>query len=47
MAGVPVKVVQERLGHATSAITQDLYGHVVPGLHAQAASVFARAVGDA
>lgn len=46
MAGVPVKVVQERLGHATSAITQDLYGHVVPGIQAQAASVFAQAVGD-
>lgn len=46
VAEVPVKVVQERLGHATSAITQDLYGHVVPRIYAQAASVFAQAVGD-
>lgn len=46
MAGVPVKVVQERLGHATTAITQDLRCHVVPGIHAQAASVVAQALGD-
>jgi len=29
VAGVPVKVVSERLGHATTAITSDLYTHVL------------------
>lgn len=28
MAGVPAKVVSERLGHATTQITQDTYAHV-------------------
>jgi integrase len=32
MAGVPVKVVQERLGHESAKMTLDLYGHFVPGL---------------
>ena len=30
-AGVPVKVISERLGHATVAITLDIYSHVIPG----------------
>jgi integrase len=30
MAGVPVKVVSERLGHANVGITQDDYTHVMP-----------------
>ena len=29
---VPQKVVSERLGHATVAITLDTYSHVLPGL---------------
>ncbi|MGH8869084.1 MAG: site-specific integrase [Actinomycetes bacterium] len=29
-AGVPIKVVSHRLGHSTTAITADLYTHVVP-----------------
>ena len=37
-AGVPVKVMQERLGHASSVITMDLYTHVVPGMQADAAA---------
>jgi integrase len=32
MAGVPLKVAQERLGHQTAKMTLDLYGHFVPGL---------------
>lgn len=36
-AGVPVKVMQERLGHATAQITLDLYSHVIPGMGAEAA----------
>ncbi|MEI2810821.1 MAG: tyrosine-type recombinase/integrase [Nocardioides sp.] len=45
--GVPVKVVSERLGHATVQITLDTYGHVIPGLQGQAVSVFATAMGGA
>ncbi len=39
-AGVPVKVVSERLGHATPAFTIDTYQHVLPGMQADAARVF-------
>jgi integrase len=47
-AGVPAKVVSERLGHATIAITMDTYSHVLPGLDAQAAGTVARLIlGDA
>jgi hypothetical protein len=43
-AGVPAKVVSERLGHATIAITVDTYSHVLPGLDAQAAGTVARLI---
>lgn len=36
------KVVQEMLGHSTIAITLDLYSHVVPGMHREAARQFGR-----
>ena len=39
-AGVPVKVVSERLGHATPAFTIDTYQHVLPGMQADAARRF-------
>ncbi len=39
-AGVPVKVVSERLGHAKPAFTIDTYQHVLPGMQATAARVF-------
>ena len=32
MAGVPVKVVQERLGHKSCQLTIDTYGHFMPGV---------------
>jgi integrase len=35
--GVHPKVVQEALGHATIAVTLDLYSHVVPSLQREAA----------
>ncbi|HEV2767571.1 MAG TPA: site-specific integrase, partial [Acidimicrobiales bacterium] len=35
--GVPVKVVSERLGHASIQITYDVYAHVIPGMQADAA----------
>jgi integrase len=43
-AGVPVKVVSERLGHATPAFTIETYQHVMPGMQADAARVFERLV---
>lgn len=36
-AGVPAKVVQERLGHANINITLGIYGHVLPGMQEDAA----------
>jgi integrase len=36
-AGIPLKVVSERLGHATTAITADIYSHVTPGMQSDAA----------
>jgi integrase len=38
--GVHPKIVQERLGHATIAVTLDTYSHVLPGLQEQAALRF-------
>ncbi len=40
-AGVPPKVVSERLGHTTVAFTLGTYAHVVPGMQADAAERFA------
>ncbi len=37
-AGIPVKVVSERLGHSTTSITADLYQHVAPHMQEQAAN---------
>lgn len=37
-AGVPVKVVSERLGHASAAFTLTVYAHVLPGMQAAAAA---------
>lgn len=39
-AGVPVKVVSERLDHNTTAFTIETYQHVLPGMQAEAAQVF-------
>jgi integrase len=39
-----LKIVQERLGHATTSITADIYSHVAPGLQRQAADAFAQAM---
>ncbi len=47
-AGIPAKVVSERLGHANIAITMDTCSHVLPGLDAEAAGTVARLIlGDA
>jgi integrase len=39
-SGVHLKIVSERLGHATVAFTLDTYTHVVPGLQEAAAKRF-------
>ena len=49
-AGIHPKVVSERLGHATVAITLDTYSHAIPAMQEEAAVriaelVFAGAVG--
>lgn len=36
-AGVPAKIVSERLGHASIALTLDTYSHVLPNMQEQAA----------
>jgi integrase len=40
-AGVPPKVMSERLGHATVAFTQDVYGHSLPWREREAADTIA------
>lgn len=47
LAGVNIRVVQERLGHADVATTLRLYGHVLPGRDAEAAAAFREAIGRA
>jgi integrase len=37
-AGIPAKVMSERLGRAKVGITLDLYSHVVPGMQEEAAA---------
>jgi integrase len=44
-AGVPVKVVQERLGHANPSITMNIYAHALPGMQAHAAEQVAALFG--
>lgn len=39
-AGIHPKIVQERLGHSTIAMTLDTYSHVTPGLQQAAAERF-------
>ncbi len=35
-AGVPTKIVSTRLGHATAALTLDVYSHVTPDMQREA-----------
>lgn len=46
MAGVDVKTVSERLGHADVATTLRYYGHVLPGRDRAAAEAFERRAGE-
>ncbi|MDQ3905481.1 MAG: tyrosine-type recombinase/integrase [Actinomycetota bacterium] len=43
-AGVPVKVVSERLGHSSVAFTQQVYIHVIPGMDTDGARLAATAI---
>lgn len=43
-AGIQMKVVSDRLGHSTTAITADLYTHVIPAIARDAAERFAAAM---
>ena len=45
-AGVPVKVMSERLGHSTPAFTLQQYAHVIPGMQAEAAGAIADLIAD-
>jgi integrase len=47
LAGVPVHVVSERLGHASAVVTMTIYAHVLPGNQREAAITFARIVREA
>jgi integrase len=46
MAGVPIKVVSERLGHSHPAFTMHTYQHLLPGMSAAAAEQFAALIAD-
>jgi integrase len=43
--GVPVKVVSEMLGHASTGITEDVYAHVLPHMQDSAAAVMDAVLG--
>jgi integrase len=43
-AGANPKVVQERLGHSSIAVTMDLYSHIAPGIQEDAAAALGRAI---
>jgi len=44
LAGVPLKVVSEILGHASIAITGDVYAHVSPDVSAGATAALGAAL---
>jgi integrase len=44
-AGVPVKVISERLSHESPAFTLKQYAHVIPGMQAEAAAQVAAMIG--
>jgi len=44
-AGIPAKVIQERVGHHSAGFTLDNYGGTFPAQHRDAAEKFAALVG--
>jgi integrase len=45
-AGVPAKVVQERLGHSSISVTMDVYTAVLPGMQREAVERLAALGGE-
>jgi integrase len=45
-AGISAKVVQDRLGHSTIAVTLNIYSHVTPQLQSDAARVVASLISN-
>jgi integrase len=45
-SGEPVRLVSERLGHASAVVTMTVYAHVLPGSQAEAAGRFARLIAE-
>jgi hypothetical protein len=43
-AGIPPKVISERLGHSAVAFTLQTYAHVIPGMDQDAADAVARLI---
>jgi site-specific recombinase XerD len=43
-SGVPVKVVQEMLGHSSPSITLSIYAHVLPGMGREAGAALSTAL---
>ncbi len=43
-AGIPAKVVSERLGHASVMITLDTYSHILPSMQEDAANAVAKLI---
>ena len=46
-SGEPVKVVSERLGHASPVVTMTIYNHVMPGMQRAGAARMAKVLGEA
>lgn len=46
-AGIPVKVMAERLGHSSPAFTMSVYQHVLPSMQAETAAIIARTISAA
>lgn len=44
-AGIPAKIVSERLGHADIGTTMNIYSHVLPGMQEEAAARFSQLLG--
>lgn len=40
LTGASTKVISERLGHSSIAITMDVYAHILPGIEEEAAVRF-------
>jgi integrase len=43
-SGVPIKVISERLGHSSIAMTMDIYGHLLDGQDEAASDAFDQAL---